>query len=242
MKNFYLSLIFTAISISAFCQDTIYMDKDYQELDTNEDAKYFKITTPASESDAEFLRTTYFIDGTKKAEQSFNLKGKTKVYHGLHKHYYESGELFYQLPYKNGKKHGNLVAYWENGEKRRQDLFKRDKLKEGKVWNEKGEELDYFAYLIPASFPGGKEKLQAFLKKNINMPQEQKRGVSVRVVLRFTINPEGDLSEIQIIEGAPHRYNAEAVRVLTQMPQWSPTQHFGKSVATRYSLPIIFQK
>ena len=45
MKNFYLSLIFTAISFSAFAQDTIYMDSKYQELDTKEGAKYFKIIT-----------------------------------------------------------------------------------------------------------------------------------------------------------------------------------------------------
>ncbi|SKB60692.1 TonB protein C-terminal [Salegentibacter salinarum] len=241
MKNFYLSLIFSGISISAFAQDTIYMDKDYQELDTKENAEFFKIITPNAE-DADFLNTTYFMDGTKKAEQSYDLKEEKKVYQGLHKHYYESGELFYQLPFKNGKKHGHLLAYWENGTKRRHDVFKKDELKEGKVWNEEGEELDYFAYHIPASFPGGQEKLQAFLKENINMPQEQERGTVVKVILKFTINPEGDLSEIQIVEGAPHRYNAESVRVLANMPKWNPSIRFGEQVATRYSLPIIFRK
>jgi len=242
MKNLYLSLIFTAISFSAFAQDTIYMDNKYQELDKKENAKYFKIVTPTPDKDYEFLRTTYFADGTKKAEQSYDLKGEKKVYEGVHKHFYESGELFYQLPYKNGKKHGNLLAYWKNGEKRRDDTFKRDKLKEGKVWNESGEKIEYFEYLIPATFPGGQYKLYSFLKENINIPQEQKNGVSVKVILRFTINPDGYLSEIQIVDGAPHRYNAEAVRVLTKMPKWNPTKRFGEPIATRYALPIIFRK
>ena len=242
MKNLYLSLIFTVISFSAFAQDTIYMDNKYQELDTKEGAKYFKIITPAPDKDYEFLRTTYFIDGTKKAEQSYDLKGEKKVYEGVHKHFYESGELFYQLPYKNGKKHGNLLAFWKNGEKRRDDTFKRGKLKEGKVWNEGGEKIEYFEYLIPAKFPGGQDKLFSFLKENINIPQEQERGTSVKVILKFTINPAGDLSEIQIVEGAPHRYNAEAVRVLTIMPRWNPTKRFGEPIATRYALPIIFRK
>ncbi len=242
MKNFYPGLIFMFISISAFSQDTIYLDKNYSDLDSKENAKYYKIITPASEKDTEFLRITYFIDGQKKAEQYYNIKNDKPVFEGLHKHWYETGELFYQLPYKNGKKHGELLAYWKNGGKRRRDTFKRDQLKEGKVWNEKGEETPYFEHHIPASFPGGREELYAFLKKNINIPQEQKQGVSVRVVLRFTINPEGDLSEIQIVEGAPHRYNAESVRVLSKMPRWTPTKRFGDPIATRYTLPIIFQK
>ena len=240
MKSYYLSLIFTLFLSSIFAQDTIYMDKFYSDLDSKENAKYYKIITPAENH--EFIRTTYFLDGQKKAEQYYNIKNEEPVFEGLHKHWYDTGELFYQLPYKNGKKHGNLLAYWKNGEQRRKDSFKRDRLKEGKVWNKKGEEITYFEHLIPASFPGGKQKLTAFLQENIYIPQNQKKGTSVRVVLRFTINPEGDLSEIQIIEGAPHRYNAEAVRVLGQMPKWTPTRHFGEAIATRYTLPIVFQK
>ncbi|HEY9183809.1 MAG TPA: TonB family protein [Salegentibacter sp.] len=242
MKIFYLGLILSFISISVFSQDTIYLDKNYSELDSKENAKYYKTITSFKTGNYEVLRTTYFLDGQKKAEQYYNIKNGKPVFEGLHKHWYETGELFYQLPYKKGKKHGELLAYWKNGEKRRQDTFKRDQLKEGKVWNENGEELQYFEHHIPASFPGGREKLYAFLKENINIPREQKQGVTVRVVLKFTINPEGDLSEIQIVDGAPHRYNAEAVRVLSQMPRWTPTRRFGNPVATRYTLPIIFQK
>lgn len=242
MKIFLPGIIFTLISICAYSQDTIYLDKNYSELASEENATYFKIISPAPTKNIRFLRTTYFLNGQKKAEQYYNIKNGKPVYEGLHKHWYETGELFYQLPYKNGKKHGNLLAYWKNGENRRQDTFKRDQLKEGQVWNEKGEEIPYFEHHIAASFPGGKKELYAYLRKNINIPQQQKQGVSVRVILRFTINPEGDLSEIQIVEGAPHRYNAEAVRVLSKMPRWTPTKRFGKPIATRYTLPIIFQK
>ncbi|PRX46358.1 energy transducer TonB [Salegentibacter salegens] len=242
MKNLYLSLIFTVISFSAFAQDTIYMDNKYQDLDTKEGAEYFKIITPTPDQKYDFLRTTYFIDGTKKAEHTYDLRGKTKVYDGLHKQFYKSGELFYQLPFKNGKKHGTLIAYWENGDLRRKDVFKRDKLKKGQVWNEKGEEIEYFEYHIPASYPGGEKRLYSFLQENINIPQEHDKDMEVKVVLMFTINPDGDLSEIKIVDGAPHRYNAEAVRVLTKMPKWNPTKRFGEPIATRYALPIIFRK
>ena len=157
MKNFYFSLIFTLISISVFSQNKIYLDKYYSELESKENAKYYKIITPKPSEKYEFLRTTYFLNGQKKSEQYYNMKNEKPVYEGLHKYWYETGELFYQLPFKNGKKHGELAAYWKDGEKRRQDTFKKDRHKEGKVWNENGEEIPHFEHHIPASFPGGKE-------------------------------------------------------------------------------------
>jgi hypothetical protein len=238
MNNFYLSLIFTAISFSSFAQDTIYMDSKYQELDTKKGAKYFKIITPTPDKDYEFLRTTYFADGTRKAEQSYDLKDEKKVYEGLHKHFYESGELFYTLEYKRGKKHGKLIAYWKNGEKRRHDIFKRDKLKEGTVWNKNGEEIEYFDHLIHPVFPGGPKALNKYLIENIKVPEYH--NTRQRVVVSFTIGKDGKTKDIKIVEKAPAEYMVEAYRVVKEMPIWKPGKLFGERVNVCYSLPLIF--
>ena len=239
MKNLYLSLIFTAISFSAFAQDTIYMDSKYQELDTKEGAKYFKIITPTPDKDYEFLRTTYFVDGTKKAEQSYDLKDEKKVYEGLHKHYYESGELFHSVEFKKGKMHGELVAYWKNGIKRRHDYFKRNKLKKGKVWNESGEEIEYFHFQIPPEFPGGQKALKKYLVENIKIPTYHNS--MQRVVVRFTIDTDGNTTNIKIEEKAPAEYMVEAYRVVDEMPKWKPGKRFGEEVNVSYGLPLVFQ-
>lgn len=47
------------------------------------------------------------------------------------------------------------------------------------------------------------------------------------MLLRFVINDKGDLSQIEIVEGATNRYNAEAVRVLIHMPHWEQARQFG---------------
>jgi len=240
MKNFYLSLIFIAISFSAFAQDTIYMDSKYQELDTKEGAKYFKIITPSPDKDYEFLRTTYFADGTKKAEQSYDLKGEKKVYEGLHKHYYESGELFHSVEYKKGKMHGELVAYWKNGIKRRHDYFKRNKLKKGTVWNKAGEEIEYFHFEIAPEFPGGQKALQKYLIENISIPANHNS--TQKVVVKFTIDTVGNTSYIKIVEEAPAEYMVEAYRVIKEMPKWKPGKQFGEFKEAVYRIPIIFQK
>lgn len=104
--------------------------------------------------------------------------------------------------------HGDLLTNWKNGNKRRVDIYKKGRLKVGKVWNEDGEELKYFPKEVPLKFPGGKQALYSYLKDNINMPATQKRGTTVKVFFRFLINEKENLSEIEIIEGAPHSYNA----------------------------------
>ena len=237
MKNLYLSLVFTVISFSAFAQDTIYMDKHYKELDTKEGAEYFKIIT-SNHKNADFLRTTYCIHGTKKREQSYDVKGDKEVYEGLHKHYYESGELFYTLEYKRGKKHGELIAYWKNGQKRRHDIFKRDKLKEGTVWNKNGEEIEYFDHLIHPVFPGGPKALNKYLIENIKVPEYH--NTRQRVVVSFTIGKDGKTKDIKIVEKAPAEYMVEAYRVVKEMPIWKPGKLFGKRVNVCYSLPLVF--
>tara|TARA_R110002012_G_scaffold182985_2_gene349349 strand:+ start:736 stop:1458 length:723 start_codon:yes stop_codon:yes gene_type:complete len=240
MKNLFLSLILTVISFSVFAQDTIYMDNNYQELDKKENAKYFKIVTPTPGKDYEFLRTTYFVDGTKKAEQSYDLKDEKKIYEGLHKHYYESGELFHSIEFKKGKMHGELIAYWKNGIKRRHDYFKRNKLKKGTVWNKAGEEIEYFPFEIPPEFPGGQKALQKYLIENIKIPTYHNS--MQRVVIRFTINCEGNTTDIKIVEEAPAEYMVEAYRVVKEMPKWKPGKQFGEVVNVSYSLPLVFQK
>ncbi len=97
--------------------------------------------------------------------------------------------------------------------------YKKDKFKKGTVWNEKGEEIEHFPYWIPASFPGGNAELQTYLKNNLPIPEKQKRGTTVKVAVIFTINEEGIIKEVQVIDGAPRWYNAVAVQVLSKYAQ-----------------------
>ncbi len=55
---------------------------------------------------------------------------------GVHKEYYENGNLKKEVTYKNGKKDGVSKGYYENGE-----LFAQHILKDGK---EEGLSISYF--------------------------------------------------------------------------------------------------
>lgn len=241
MKNSLAVLfLFSCALLSA--QEKIYMDRDYNVVEDPSKATFYKIEEATTEGDAEVLRRTYRMNDSITAEQYLSFKDDRPVNEGRHKFWYRSGEPRYEIEYRNGERHGELIAWWPNGNKKRHDFFKRDKLKSGTVWNEKGEEIEHFPYWIPATYPGGNKALQAYLKSNLPIPEKQKTGTTVKVALIFTINPEGIINDIKIIEGAPRWYNAVAVQVLSNMPRWEPARYFGEPMASTFTLPVSFVK
>ncbi len=95
---------------------------------------------------------------------------------------------------------------------------------------------------IPAEFPGGIEKLMQYLSMNIRYPQaahvEDRTGKSV---VGFTIQADGAISDVRILESAWPDLDAEAVRVVKSMPKWQPATTGGIPVASQFSIPINFR-
>ncbi len=93
-------------------------------------------------------------------------------------------------------------------------------------------------------FPGGPMEMMKHIQKNIVYPQAAKeRGVSGKCFLRFVINADGVISEIEVLKGIPKcpTCDKEAIRVIQTMPKWKPGTQNGKPVSVFFNLPINFQ-
>ncbi|GAB2585546.1 M56 family metallopeptidase [Spirosoma areae] len=91
-------------------------------------------------------------------------------------------------------------------------------------------------------FPGGIEKLYEYLSKNLKYPEAaQKVKAEGRVMVRFVLTKEGDITNVQILKGIGYGADEEAARVVSQMPRWTPAKQDGKAVNVQYHLPINFQ-
>lgn len=240
MKIF-LSFCFFFILTFTHAQDTLYLDKEYQEVEPV-NAQYYRIDERKGPEGKDITRKTYWIHKQIKSERSLKEKKGQLIPQGLQRFWYEDGQLYYTENFQKGKRHGDLIAFWQDGSKRRHDHFKKGKLKSGKVWNRQGEEVDHFPVMIPASFPGGQKAIAAYLKANLPLPESQKTGTEVRVVVSIRINKEGYISKIDIIDGAPHWYNAVTINALSNMPRWNPGKHMGEPVNVKFTLPITFRK
>jgi periplasmic protein TonB len=89
------------------------------------------------------------------------------------------------------------------------------------------------------SFPGGFAKLTAYLQEKIAYPEDAD-GVAGRVVVEFTIDENGNLSDIELLNALHPALEAEARRVIKLMPRWKPGTHLGKPIESKWQIPISF--
>ena len=90
-------------------------------------------------------------------------------------------------------------------------------------------------------FEGGEEGLLRYIGKKIKYPRqavnEQVEGV---VVVSFVVDRTGNITDATILKGLGFGTDEEALRVINEMPAWTPGKQNGKPVAVRYTLPIRF--
>lgn len=92
-------------------------------------------------------------------------------------------------------------------------------------------------------FIGGKDSLDRFIASNIIYPKsavkENKEG---RVYVKFTIEKDGSVSNIEPVKSFDAACSKEAMRVIKLTSgNWNPGRQRGKKVRVNMVLPIIFK-
>ena len=91
-------------------------------------------------------------------------------------------------------------------------------------------------------FPGGTQKLADYLAKNIKYPQmARESGIQGRVFISFVVEPDGSVSNVNVMRSLGGGCDEEAVRVVKSMPKWKPGKQRGKPVRVSYILPVNFK-
>ena len=91
-------------------------------------------------------------------------------------------------------------------------------------------------------FPGGQLALMEWIKQNKVYPQEAiAKGIEGRVIVKFTIEEDGTVTNGKILRGVDPLLDNEALRLVSIMPKWSPRRFAGKDIRTMYNLPVLFK-
>ena len=92
-------------------------------------------------------------------------------------------------------------------------------------------------------FQGGDANtFSAWVNKNLNYPEIAKEnGVQGRVMLQFTVNTDGSVSDVKVLRGVDSSLDKEAVRIVSQSPKWTPGKQRERPVKVTYVFPVIFQ-
>lgn len=90
-------------------------------------------------------------------------------------------------------------------------------------------------------FPGGQGVMMKYLAANIKYPasavKAKKQG---RVIVSFVIQKDGSVTNARIVRSVDSELDAEALRIVKAMPNWTPGTQDGKPVNVRYTIPVVF--
>lgn len=90
-------------------------------------------------------------------------------------------------------------------------------------------------------FPGGQGVMMKYLAANIKYPasavKAKKQG---RVIVTFVIQKDGSVTNARIVRSVDPELDAEALRIVKAMPNWTPGTQDGKPVNVKYTIPIVF--
>jgi TonB family protein len=90
-------------------------------------------------------------------------------------------------------------------------------------------------------YPGGDAELLNFIKNNAKYPEEAKsKKIEGRVIIRFVVNPEGNVEDLRVLKGVDPLLDAEALRVVRMLNGWKPGMQGGKAVGVYYMVPVTF--
>ena len=96
---------------------------------------------------------------------------------------------------------------------------------------------------VKPTFQGGDANaFSSWVMQRLVYPDSAKKNkVQGRVTLQFTIATDGQVENVKVLRGADPALDAEAVRVVSSSPKWTPGMVDGKPVRVTYTFPIIFQ-
>ena len=181
--------------------------------------------------------TSYYENGKIKSEEIYvndEKNGKSVLY-------FENGNIEEEGEYTNDKKNGYWISYCEEGYKFSRTKYENGKYIEVIYWNSEGKEISVKEAEVMPEFPGGMNALEEFIYSNVHYPRVAKEnGIHGTVKLKFYIDKDGIVTDIDLSEGVGGGCDEEAMRVVKMMPKWKPGMQCNKPIRVLFNIPIKF--
>ena len=95
---------------------------------------------------------------------------------------------------------------------------------------------------MPTFMGGDISKFRSWVASKLRYPQlAQENNITGRVLLKFVVEKDGTLTNIQVLQSPDKSLADEAIRVLKTSPRWEPGKQRNQSVRVFYTLPVDFQ-
>jgi len=230
-----------------FMSGKVQMEGTYKAINPDIKNGHFVYYFPNGRKSSE----TYYLENQPAGEYSEwysngNRKSLTTINGGLmdgeYKTWSEKGIPQLEISYNKGELDGTFISYYDNGKPVRKDLYVNGELKKKKCFTREGKDTTWFEYLQMPQFPGGAEKLNDYISKELIYPKEAKEDLREGVVtVEFSIGREGSIAKVKVVRPDKEYFNSEAIRLVSSFPKWTPGKKDGQLVEVTLSLPIPFK-
>lgn len=137
----------------------------------------------------------------------------------------------YVYVFKKGD--NDIYSKKEQNEKESKSKEEQNESESNKIFN--GDDVDQ-----QPSFPGGTNALNTFIVSNLKYSVfAQEKGIQGRVVVKFIVEKDGSISNVEVDRSVNPVLDNEAMRVVKAMPKWIPGQINGKAVKVECSHPGV---
>ena len=91
-------------------------------------------------------------------------------------------------------------------------------------------------------FPGGHGALFEYITKSLKYPAEaEKAGTQGRVIATFVVEKDGSITNAKVVKSIDPLLDAEALRIINEMPKWTSGKQNGELMRVKYTVPITFR-
>jgi protein TonB len=93
-----------------------------------------------------------------------------------------------------------------------------------------------------AMYPNGLKGINDHIIKNIVYPTScRNKNIEGKVILKYIVETDGYVKQIDIIQGVDPALEAEAIRIIKSMKRWIPGYKDGKPCRVEYRQPFNFR-
>jgi protein TonB len=97
------------------------------------------------------------------------------------------------------------------------------------------------AWVEPA-FPGGQEKMLAFITEGITYPElAQENNIEGFVVVRLSLTADGEIIEVETLRSVGFGCDEAVLERVAMLPAFTPGLRYGQGVESTVTIPVRFR-
>lgn len=220
---------------------TEYLDNDGKMMPSAAGARYRRETV-YTDSIGGTVRD-YYVGGILQESKSFDNIRK-EIPNGTFESWHENGKLASHQEFVHGKQAGERLLYYESGQLKRREQYQDGKRTAGQCYDAQGGAITFFEYQVMPVYPEGKGDQLAIINavaRSIRYPKDAlKANVQGRVFVKFIVDKEGHVADVEVVQSLFPSLDAETVRAVRQLHRFRPGLQDGLSVAVSFTLPIHY--